>query len=1718
MKAHIARKYLSVILAFIIVFGIIPVYSQSLSVVLEPVNAFGWNFTRNQDQGEIKVVSWDDNRSVFLLFKLPDGFTFDSQKQEALAQIMAYSTLPNGAGGATTATILAVNGEDLYNTNNQSGFMKSQSLNRIKRAGSYVGTMATGTQNANISSSVLNLSTYLDTNKTYIGLFLTNRQEDNYYKYGITILSDIKLKLEIKDKIQNTSRTFTWAWDKHVAEKTDKADVVSWQGGEKQSYRSSFVVFDLPEDFTYDPDFDTINANFAINNATLPNGAGQAPTACVMLVCGDLVKEATSTLPTDVANPSISEALLNIIQDGIYIGSYKIDSEKPSGNLISFDLTQYLAKYEGVQSIGFYLTNLERDNYGASAAGIATNMSSFSLTYEKISSDSVLKINLVDEDGNLLKRITHKGNAGDTVDLTSLVSEKISAKNNIYKIGDNNPASFELSSGINEIDITYSLFEQNTVLISNIGHSGPLGRTGIIVGVAGGDANGDENRAPAVSGQTVSGNATFVASNRIGVLSFDIDTNNIDINQISEVELNLYINDVNENLYTGWLRLAAYETNNPVLTYSVGDMDASLYPQKDNDYSINAAFWSKNTISRNTRGYVAINVRDAVVNAILKNEQLGANKKDVVTVVLRLQVPIAAVYIHTNESDPSCAPYVKIKYAQESLVLDYDFEEDGQVLDKSPNRYNGTLLGSAKVEGGKLIVEGNGGVQINHTGFRDKLSSYTIMTTITPTKLLENSRIYDFGAASTDSGFLRVKEFAVGLKYRNQTTILATYNQDPCAYFDTENEKYHIAVTYDQTTTTTKVYINGTLSIVTNDIKYSLNAFSNRFSARNFIGRTNWYDQLPQENPDIWAIYDDFKVYSTAFPQRVIQNMYIDDFSQELDEAYEAVADEVSQYEGGYITQNLSLPFSYKTQNGTVFKVEWKSSNENVVTNSGVLLRQSLDETVTLRGRVYQGDYSKELSITFTVGRITDDEILDNLVLRYDFEDSGTIIYDKSNNENHGEATNELVQKYNVANIKDNAIIKMPNDIHKDITDYTIMAWIRPDDLTREGQRIYDIGNIYRPQGPNGYAFLRVNPTGTLSVGVNNGGQTQIVTSEGRVSEKQWNHVAVAYSASDCATYIYINGGLDTISYDITNTIANVGSTTTSNLIGRSQWFSSSLASTNRDFFGKIDNFEFYNVTLSASSIVSRMNEPFSISDFEYIDSTYIDGANLLRIYIGAQESLNGAKVIAAEYSDESYKILTQIKSRDINIRPGLNLIDVDITKQDGHFIKFYIWESYQSLVPIELSGYEKETVRVISSPIELSRADSHLLNTQFYLKSYAHDKYASASGANIVFKDWQDGDNTLLWTGEFNYQSTIEGYFYLKNVATNSYISSNARLGSSNSWRIENVNGLKNVFTIKASNGNYLCANASGSVYLTTQPGEESYWEIRMVKRDAFANMLISPGFLRLSPHEQQRLYDVTSQPLWLSSNRKSTLLGRMGSNYNSLSAVEQEEILRSIFSYTPTSQINRSVNKDTTGYKTTYSIGEITEATYGEWGTSGNLNGYTAVVVFNNEKTGEPEHTVRVYARSRNVINNFAEAFSCIPYEFRRFIKTVIDSYNTANQFNAGADAMYIRTSYEVSASGIAMTGAHELGHSLSATSGWWDSKSTYTSAMNNDIFKVSGYGATNSAEDFAEFTQLVISCLNRPYSMEAVKIMFPNRFEALVTLMRSYGGGTCILDKFM
>lgn len=152
-------------------------------------------------------------------------------------------------------------------------------------------------------------------------------------------------------------------------------------------------------------------------------------------------------------------------------------------------------------------------------------------------------------------------------------------------------------------------------------------------------------------------------------------------------------------------------------------------------------------------------------------------------------------------------------------------------------------------------------------GLLKDLRSYTVVLKANAKSLANAPRLYDFGAGSGNSVFLRAKDLSAGIKYNGGTTTLV----NSTVALET-NKDYKLAVTFDAGTKITKIYIDGqevASGAANQNEPYMI--YEAAGDARNYIGRTQWWDSnVASSNVDFVGTISDLVVYDIALTQKEV--------------------------------------------------------------------------------------------------------------------------------------------------------------------------------------------------------------------------------------------------------------------------------------------------------------------------------------------------------------------------------------------------------------------------------------------------------------------------------------------------------------------------------------------------------------------------------------------------------------------------------------------------------------------------------------------------------------------------------------------------------------------------------------------------------------------------------------------------------------------------------
>lgn len=286
------------------------------------------------------------------------------------------------------------------------------------------------------------------------------------------------------------------------------------------------------------------------------------------------------------------------------------------------------------------------------------------------------------------------------------------------------------------------------------------------------------------------------------------------------------------------------------------------------------------------------------------------------------------------------------------------------------------------------------------------------------------------------------------------------------------------------------------------------------------------------------------------------------------------------------IPENIYTDVVLKTKTLSGNTITWVSDNIAVLANSGIVTFPQTETSIKLTATI------NSQSKTFNVN-VYPRNIENNKVFTYTFEAAD--VYTSNNvkylQDKSGKGNDAII--YGTAQIdgtlnltantasgfSTNGYAMAPNGILNNLRSCSFLAHIKPMSLA-SAPRIFDFGSA-----SSNSILLRAS---AFTVGYKyNGGTTLLVNSSASLTVGQEAKVAMTFDAKTKTTKIYLNGtetaSATTIIYEpyqLTEIAAN-----TRNYIGRTQWWDTSVASSNIDFNGTFDDFYLYDIALTAGEI-----------------------------------------------------------------------------------------------------------------------------------------------------------------------------------------------------------------------------------------------------------------------------------------------------------------------------------------------------------------------------------------------------------------------------------------------------------------------------------------------------------------------------------------------------
>jgi len=327
---------------------------------------------------------------------------------------------------------------------------------------------------------------------------------------------------------------------------------------------------------------------------------------------------------------------------------------------------------------------------------------------------------------------------------------------------------------------------------------------------------------------------------------------------------------------------------------------------------------------------------------------------------------------------------------------------------------------------------------------------------------------------------------------------------------------------------------------------------------------------------------EDCKIYNRALNQAEVKKLTESSLAYTLNSSQLINVGLESLTVPSKVCTDIILPT--KTSSGNT--VTWSSSNSTVLPVTGLVTFPLTTTAVTLTATI--GTLSKTFNVSVGPRDISQNKQLVYLFEADDVYTSNAVryIHDRSGNANDATifgsaAVNGCLDltANTATGFSSNGYAMAPAGMLKNLRSYTFLAKVKPTSLVG-APRILDFGSA-----SSNSLLLRAS---AFTAGLKyNGASTILINSSSSLTAGQEAKVALSFDAKTKMTKIFLNGS--EVANSATNTyepyqlslIAN----DTRNYIGRTQWWDSSVASSNVDLVGTIDDFMLYNIALSAAEI-----------------------------------------------------------------------------------------------------------------------------------------------------------------------------------------------------------------------------------------------------------------------------------------------------------------------------------------------------------------------------------------------------------------------------------------------------------------------------------------------------------------------------------------------------
>ncbi len=308
--------------------------------------------------------------------------------------------------------------------------------------------------------------------------------------------------------------------------------------------------------------------------------------------------------------------------------------------------------------------------------------------------------------------------------------------------------------------------------------------------------------------------------------------------------------------------------------------------------------------------------------------------------------------------------------------------------------------------------------------------------------------------------------------------------------------------------------------------------------------------------------------------------------------------------------------------------------------------------------------------------------------------------------------------------------------------------------------------------------------------------------------------------------------------------------------------------------------------------------------------------------------------------------------------------------------------------------------------------------------------------------------------------------------------------------------------------NGYYTISPAHCDLVLTEKDGtviqaadkESDYamWKLEYVSGPILSTLSSTPGYKLLDERLQRAADEYFTDKIWITQQAMANAENKFAAaDYLNLSAEKQANLIKEALVWTASYQVGGTLASD---HVAKYEIVSKTyDPAFDIW--RGDLR---PCWLYEVEMEGDAPGQLHKFTFVSNeedvpMVERSIEAIARTPYAIRQYVHWLYwKAGDGANSFNGGGNAIWIRLNYEPATSQqITSTLCHELGHILD--SNVLPNNDVWSYAESMDAIPISGYGATNQAEDLAEFNKLFFMSRDTD-AFEYLEEIYPNRCNVL------------------